>query len=563
MPREHEDIRRLLSLLKKPHELEAYPLALALRGALRAPTAHSAVLTILHRTFAIDTPLNRAMRDVIELCDIAGCKASQASAKMAISSRTFFRFRAAAVSSVASVVKSVLADDASAPSLVHAVARIVVPIDSAVATHLLEHEAKTGGPQPAYEAVCVSIRNGGEPQESLLRRCTGHWAVLAQLEVARSGLIRGDAGVLERARTEALTNIPRIPQPLRNRANFELAYVDRLDALRRCDVMAMRSATRRMRETAGDDANIRGLAMICEAEQACDEGDLGAAREFISRIKHAPEILQNYRLLARTAHVAAVERFLQGSYIETFDLSEAACAALLRVEPGFALCAAAYAGRAALLLRRAWSRPTELCRRFPSCFQTGVTDLVWARHLADSDANISMSVVERATSVIVSQGAEGALAFARATRSLVLDMLGKQREAQADRVRAWEDAVQLGRAVYLYDLFAHPSQVQRDHGPFHMDQRFARAIVRRIMQLSGEGLDAISAGRVAAPLFDFLRDTRHASRISGVPHLEQLSIDLSWCLAPADRAAFIGRLRRVGASDASRRLHRSTKQVAI
>lgn len=566
MPWQHTDIRRLLSLLQKPHELESDTLAAALCKALRTSTVHSAILMIIRRAFEIDTPLSRSMREVVELCDVAGLKVSQAAAQMSISTRTLFRLRAAAMSSIASTVKKVLYEKAPVLTLKHSLARIVAPVDSAVAYHLLEREAECERPQAAYEAICLAIGSGREPEEALLRRCTGQWSFLVHLEIARSGLLRGDAEVFESGRTKARENLLQGSAPMHFRAEYEMAYLERADALRRCDVKAMRRMTERMIETAGSDPLLNGLAMVCNAEQACEEGNLEAARGFIGRLEEFCATQHDYRIIARTAHVGGVEKFLLGRYAEAIELAEAAGAAMVRVAPGIALCAAAYAGRSAVLLQRAWSRPTELCRVFPSFFQTGFTDLVWARHLAESDPAVAMTVVDRAMAVIVSQNAPGALAYARATRSLALELLGQHRKAQAERVRAWAEAVRLGSATYLYDLFAHPVQTRQEFGPFLIDARFADAVQLRIKHLGNQAIDANAIGRVAAPLFDFLRGTsgkRRGSRSFFMPNLEQISLDLSWCLPPADRAAFIDRILSAGVSDDYCRPPRSAKPVAI
>jgi hypothetical protein len=354
-----------------------------------------------------------------------------------------------------------------------------------------------------------------------------------------------------------------------DRVAYELAYVDRLDAVRRCDVEAAGAAGRRMMQNGGRDPQLVTLALVCEAEQACDEGDLERADFLVRELQTLCSRTRNFRVTARTSHVASILHFLRGRYGEAMELANATFVALAQVEPEFAACAAGNAGRAALFLGEPWKRPHDLCTRFPKCYVLGQIDSVWARHLAASDPELAMASVDRAVSIASNQEAWGLLAYARGTRSLMLDLANRTEEAQIERVAAWEEAVRLRRPFYLYDLFFHPAQRLRAHGPFEIDERFTMAIGRRFLSLAGgtpdkadfrrwfnaaiavclnmaqDGQPAAARARRRVFTSRMLWQASNRAGVLGSQAIEscfrQLAVDLGYCLAPDQRQNFIDR----------------------
>ena len=490
MPWSNQEIRKLLSLLGKPNALESFPLAVQLKGALGCASAREAVLAVIERAFEVRTPLNDALRDSVLRCDLEGNKSLGAAAALNVSPRTLFRWRAAAIKAIASAVDQTLQAADSPARFKYAIARMIAPLESVTAAHLLEIEAATMGGRAAYDAICADLRNGREVSAALLDRCTDHWRLLAQLEIARAKLVHGNPADYETLRSHIRSALDRVQGVDYERVEFELAYTDRLNAIRVCDVAASGIATRRMSETAGSDPSLVTLALVCEAEQACDEGDLARASSVLRKLESLCVRSGDFRGTARTSHVAAILQFLRGRYAEAIELANATTAALKQVEPEFAACSAGNAGRSALFVGQPWKRPLDLCSRFPESYVTGYVDAVWARHLALSDPESALSVIDRTINTTSAQGAWGVLTYARGTRSLILDRLCEQHSAQAERVWAWEKAIQMRRAFYLHDLFVHPAGVRRALGSFELDDRFEAAIGRRFQTLCAGSLDS-------------------------------------------------------------------------
>jgi len=552
----------MLAVVNKPFKLDKLALALQLKEALRAESCRAAVCQVVDQVFSTKTPLNVSLHATIVQCDIEGCKATSVAAQLGVSLRTLFRWRSIAVMAIASAIDQLLDTADSASNFTYTMARMIAPLESATAVRLLEREAPNLGGRAAYDAVTTAVRNGSPVSDALLAQCTGQWRVLAELEIARSNLVRGDPAAYETLRTGLSRAIASTTDASAHRLGFELAYIDRLNALRFCDVDATADATTRMSRNTGNDPTLLALAMVSEVEQACDEGDLARAETTLRKLQLLCSRLRDFRITARTSHVYAILQMLRGRYSDAIELAHAALAALRQVEPEFAACSAGNAGRAALFIGQPWQRPLELCERFPQSYVTGYVDAVWARHLVFSDPELALTVIDRSLDIVARQEARGVLVYARATKALVLDRLGRATEARRLRMLAWEQGVTVRRLFYLYDLFAHPAIVERDYGPFDY-REFRSALRRRAHQLSS-GSDRVAA--LAAEIaYSVLRQYRSATgatqlrtmvvapevdasalvtlsteeRITLRRAVQQLASDVSYALAPADRAAFV------------------------
>jgi hypothetical protein len=569
MGRPNQEVRWLLTLLGRPDKLEHLPLAVQLKSTLGTATAREAVLQVLDNAFSVRTPLNDMLRRAIFSCDLDGNKTASAATMLNVSARTLFRRRSEAIAVVAAAVDQILHHTDSESEFKHVIARMIAPIESSTSVHLLESSGATIGPSAAYEAICSTVRNGRDVSDALLHQCSGHWRLLAMVEIARANLYRGRSAVFESMRAEIRKELDGVRGVEYDRVEFELAYAERLEALRRCDVDASGAATRRMMAKAGRDTQLVSLALVSQAEQACDEGDLQRADTVIRELQTLCARMQEYRTTARTSHVTGTLHFLSGRYESTIDLCTATAAALAQVEPEFAACSAANAGRAALFLDRSWKRPLELCERFPQSYVTALVDSVWARHLATSDRALALSAADRALNTSTSLEAFGVAAYARATRSIILESLGRGEEAQAERVTAWQDAVRLRRAFYLHDLFCHPAIKDKGLGPFAIDEPFANAIGRRFLEAADgvvhdDDLDDWVTPALLVCLYaareqstDILQQhqrlfaarvaRRAAIRMVGrdlatlLKASRLLAKDLGYCLTPAQRPAFVDR----------------------
>jgi len=439
---------------------------------------------------------------------------------------------------------------------------------------IIERESQRTGGMASYQAVLIALRGGHMPSSALLNRCTGHWRLLAELEVARSGNLSGrDPSGYQKTRSAVREALADYRGAARERIEFELAYVDRLDALRRCDVDLGAQATAVLSRTSGQDLRLRALATICRAEQACDEGRLAGADSLVRDMQELSVRLNDFRIAGRTSHVASIVNLLQGNYAEAADCSRFTLGALQNIEPTFAPCAAAIEGRAHFFLDKHWDLPAAIVRRFPDSYITAFLESVHARYLVSSDARAALAIADQAAMIGLSREARGTVLYADATRSIVFERLGRVADAQAERIRAWSNGVRLRRPFYLYDFLIHPTLPVRAFGSFDLDDAFLTAIDRRLRALLGNTdsrRESDSAVRSAVAACLSLAGTsgtrdrkalarrsngaalirKSAKREKGRVHeaFRLLSIDLSYCLPIADRADFIKRFSD-GASD--------------
>ncbi|HEY7993395.1 MAG TPA: hypothetical protein VID24_04260 [Candidatus Eremiobacteraceae bacterium] len=566
------EVRRLLAMLGDP-EIEYSPLALELKDALGTDSARDAVLHVIHKTFDGSSPQNRLARDAILMPALGGDKGTQAASMLNVSLRTFFRRRAGAMKLVAATIEHIMRVANPRLTFKLETARMIAEVRPTSVKGIIERESQRTGGMASYQAVLIALRSGHTPSSSLVNRCTGHWRLLAELEISRSGNLSGrDPSGYQKTRASVREALGDYRGAARERIEFELACVDRLDALRRCDVDLGAQATAVLSRTSGQDVRLRAIATICRAEQACDEGRLAAADSLVRDMQELSVRLNDFRVAGRTSHVASILNLLQGNYAEAVDCSQFAISALQNIEPTFAPCAAAIEGRAQFFLDKHWDLPTAIVRRFPDSYITAFLESVHARYIVSSDARAALAIADQAASIGLSREARGTLLYADATRSIVFERLGRVDDAQAERIRAWSNGVRLRRPFYLYDFLIHPTLPVRAFGGFELDDAFLTAIERRLGELLGNtdsrresGIAIRSAvaaclslaangGRDRKALAQrggaatFLR--RSAKREKGRVHeaFRQLSVELSYCLPIGDRADFIKRFSD-GASD--------------
>ncbi len=473
----------MLALLDRPDELDRASLANQLRDALGAASARDAIVRIVHATFDDATVSGRLMRDVILMPALRGDKRVFSASRLNMSTRTFFRRRATAVGILARAIERVLNAGDPRSDFKYETAQLISAVKPAAVKGLLEREAQRMGGKGAYGALLLSLRNGQEVPRALLDQCTGHWRLLAELEIARHRMTGDGASAYQEARTAIHAALDQIKGPAREILEFVLAYVDRLDAVRRCDIARARSATERLRKYTGTDFHFRALAAICSAEQACDEGDLAKADAIIAEVQGLTIRLNDFRIAGRTSHAASIVALVRGDYVEAGDLSRLTMAALDHIEPEFALCATGILGRAQLMLSRHWERPDRTCQRFPQSYVTAFVDCVAARHLAVTDPGAAFDIVERAGAIARARDAGGVLAYAEGTKAVILELLGKRAAAQTQRIAAWHAGMPLRRPFYLFDYLIHPALPVRAFGAFDLDDAFLEVVERRFIAL--------------------------------------------------------------------------------
>ena len=552
----------MLACLDDAKKLERCLLAVRLKDALGTPSLRDGVLYAIDKTFAEASPHNRLLRDAILLLDANGDKTARVAAKLNLSLRTFFRRRETAVAMIAKTIDRILHVQEPLAAFKAETATMIASVNPSSVAGLIEREAYRSGGKAAYEAILVALRSGREVSPALLSRCAGHWRLLADLEIARTNLDSDDPAGFGRLRSAVGSAISSLSGAPRDRVAFEWAYVERLEAVRRCDVAGGARATHALNKTSGDDFMLRALAAVCRTEQACDEGDLHTADSLIQNLQSMTLRLNDFRVSGRTSHVSSILSFLRGNYEDAKDLSQLTIAALDQIEPGYVPCAAGIQGRAELLLGGSWQRPVDLFERFPRSYITGMLGSVWARHLATARSKGALAEAERSIAIGESSQAWGTLAHAQGTLAIVLELLGKRADAQRQRVKAWECGVPLGRPFYLYDMLIHPALPERAFGAFDVDDSFLTAVERRLIRLLGPAGQDAEPGSAMSTVIEclgaavtaddrrWLRRWTSRRRVNSRTRLDrgayrrafrQLSVDLAYCLPVEGRNRFISR----------------------
>jgi DNA-directed RNA polymerase specialized sigma24 family protein len=97
-------VRHVLRLLRRPHELATSAIAIALCENSGVDDPVEAVLLMLHQIFNLRTQTGRRFYDAICLCDVEGLAAKEVAKTMGLSLRQFFRYRSEAVEALAAKI---------------------------------------------------------------------------------------------------------------------------------------------------------------------------------------------------------------------------------------------------------------------------------------------------------------------------------------------------------------------------------------------------------------------------------------------------------------------------
>jgi hypothetical protein len=97
-------VRHMLRLLRRPHELATSAIAIALCENFGVDDTVEAVVMMLHQIFNLRTQTGRRLYDAICLCDVEGLAAKEVAKAMGLSLRQFFRYRSEAVEAVSAKI---------------------------------------------------------------------------------------------------------------------------------------------------------------------------------------------------------------------------------------------------------------------------------------------------------------------------------------------------------------------------------------------------------------------------------------------------------------------------
>jgi hypothetical protein len=476
----NHEVRRILRLMRRPHALERERLAVLLREAAQTRDARAAVELAIEKAFDPASSADRLRLEIIRRCDIGGETTRGAARALHLSVRQFFRHRADAIEAIAQSIEASLRHPPDSQSHLLLLAQTIETIDpkAALDIYLRAPLAKSG--QIAYNIVRTSVWAGVDVSQEQVDACEGPWRLLALAAVARHLVARGDDAGSTAMREELRAELEGHKGARYDAAAFELAFLDRLDARRRGDVAQSRALLGDMRSLSSRDEVLLALTLVSEAEQALLEGDLTAAALALGDAELLEVHKRDLTVMARAALGRGMLSHVSGFHQEAYALANGAGPALAGLEAGFALRAAAIAGRAALFCGVQWARPTQLCERYPDVWVRADTEGVWARHLLATDPRASRDAAQFAHDLGSRHGSPVLTSYARVSLAAALDLLGEHERAQEERVAAWESALHHEDKTALYDLFFAPAAPAHDIGLMRLDERFVAAVQRHL-----------------------------------------------------------------------------------
>jgi hypothetical protein len=448
-----------------------------LRESLRTGNSREAVLKTIASAFDAETANGRLLRDIVQRCDIGGDKTAAVASSLGLSVRQFFRYRNDAVEAVAHAVGRNLRqpDDASRKQLL--LASMVAEFDPRAALDLYVRATPSPTGKIAFEIARAAIWAGVDAK-AYIDKCDGAWRLLALATMARRLLSMGS-----RAESEALADSIRAALPAArdgpsDAVAFEIAELDRR-ALRRRGLMDREAELiESMRGLAAGDSRLLALSQLAAAEAACSAGELNAAAIAIADAERYAVENRDLDVLSRAAFASASLSAVKGDLEDARALFTAVSSTIAAFDAAYALRAAAFGARCALLLGVDWLPPRALMARHAASWTLVELDAIDARKALGGDPVRALTLAESALRRGESTDATIATLFARATVAAALDKSGDADRAKPQWLRAWAEGARMNDRTLLFDLFVVPGALARDIGPLALDDDFMGALQR-------------------------------------------------------------------------------------
>lgn len=472
----HQEVRKILRLMRKPHALERERVAVLLREATSARDARVAVQQAIERAFDPSNPADRLRLEIVRRCDVGGETTRAAAAALHLSIRQFFRHRSDAIAAIAQSMERMLRRPPDSQSHLLLLAQAVEAIDPRAALDIYRRVRNGRDGQVAYNIVRTSVWAGIDVTQRQIDACEGPWRLLALVAVARHLVSRGENERAAVMREELRAELAVGKGPRYDAAGFELAFLDRCEAYRKADTAQGSTLLGRMRSLAGENEALQALTMLCEADQALVEGDLTAAAVALDDVEVLEIHNRDLNVMARTALGKAMLSHVRGYHEEAFALANGGALAIAALEGAVALRAASIAGRAALLCGASWEPPRALFEKYPDVWTHALAQAVAARHLLATDPRASQTAAASALALAQRHDAPVAACYAQVSLAGALDVQGKTHAAQELRVAAWQTALRCGDEFALFDLFHNPAAPSHDIGCMMLDERFFQAL---------------------------------------------------------------------------------------
>ncbi len=543
----HADLRNMLRVVGKPHELERQPLALLLRHAFGMATCQEAVMHLLEMSFTGIGERTRLLRDIIFTCDVHGATTGEATTKFNLSRRQFFRYRAEAFDFLAATVARILSAPPDDSVYLWTIAHQISMTSPEQALALLDASNIDPYGQLGHFRVTLAVWAGQPVTDDDLARCSDHFRLRAMLRIAGEMHGRGEYARAEKIMADVRDSSQFLGASALPDLLYDIADASRWPARRRCDTAAMADLVAVMKRHAGGDWSVVRVRQA-EAEVQINRGDLQAAQLNLEQAWQIAMAGRDAVLLSNSALGESRLAFVRGAYERAFRFAFAAAVGL-RGHRSYSLIAQVIAGKAALASGIPWQPPEDWVKRYPDAWLRAEIDAIRARRLlAAGEAGEAESVSVAALEMAERHGSPSGIAYALATLGAVLDRRGDLAGAQRARVRAWRLAASLEDAVLHHDLFNVAGQIRRGVGPLVIDDGFCAAIAAlappdlhtigkpeaqiayvRATLLAAVGSDDVIESRVAP---DAARDDEAAQALASMATIIAIAIE------PAHRAAF-------------------------
>src|SRR5579872_3680659 len=501
----HADLRNMLRVVGKPHELERQPLALLLRHAFGMATCQEAVMHLLEMSFTDAGNRTKLLRDIIFTCDVHGATTGAATHQFNLSRRQFFRYRAEAFDVLAATVARILSSPPDDSVYLWTIAHQISMTDPEQALALLDASNIAPYGRLGHFRVTLAVWAGQPVTDDDLARCSDHFRSRAMLRIAGEMHGRGDYARAERILADVRESTEKLGASALPDLLYDIADASRWPARRRCDTAAIAQHVAVMKRNAGGDWSVARVRQA-EAEVQINRGDADGASKSLEQAWQMAMAGRDAVLLSNSALGEARLAFIRGVYERAFRFAFAAAVGL-RGHRSYSLIAQVIAGKAALAVGKSWQPPEDWVKRYPDSWLRAEVDAIHARRLlAAGECGEAESVAVAALELAERHGSPSGIAYAMATLGAVLDRRGDVAGAQRVRVRAWRMAALLEDAVLHHDLFAISGQIRRGVGPIAIDDGFCAAIV----DVAPAGLRAVGTPDVQRA---FVRDALLAAAL--------------------------------------------------
>jgi len=447
----HADVRNMLRVVGKQHELERQPLALLLRHAFGMTTCQEAVMHLLEMAFSGGAERTALLRDIIFTCDVHGAGTGAAAEKFNLSRRQFFRYRAEAFDALAATIARSLNAPPDDSVYLWTIAHQISMTAPEQALALLDVSDIDPYGQLGHFRVTLQVWAGQPVTEDDLARCSDHFRLRAMLRIAGEVHGRGEYARAEAMIDDVRTSAAAMGSAAFDDLHYDIADVRRWPARRRGDIDALASCVDAMRRHAGTEWSITRLHHG-DAEVACHRGDIASAETSVAQSWRMSMAVRDAILLSSSALAEARLAYLRGAYKRAFKFAFAAAIGLLG-HRSYALMAQVIAGKSALAAGMAWEPPRDWVKRYPDAWQRAELDVIRARRL------LAAGAAEHAEGVAREALADGerhqspvAIANALDALSAALEHRGDVAEARTARLRARDICAKCGDAVLRRDL---------------------------------------------------------------------------------------------------------------